>query len=333
MNTQIIKNIISKSNFENIITEIGDCVFVNLDHFTNRLYQSQGVNEFLYSIGGYKNRILIFLIRDGVNCRITGIREIIKKVIADLNLTKETCYIYGYDNLELENITFIDMGALLMWAAMSYKKIKDLPQSTNQFQKKFAALYGRHDIYRLKIFRHLYNNYKDESLLAFNSISGQYSPRFTKEFEEDINWYHATCPVFLDFQQANNWVPYGESLDTIGTHYNNYFIEIVAETDFYTNKFYTEKTVKNFYLGKPFLLWSGPNSLAKLQAEGFKTFHPFIDESYDNIANVKDRFEAVLKEIDRLARMPIDELANIHSALRDTFEYNRKFFVETLLTR
>jgi len=334
MNTQQIYDLISNSIFEPaLVSTIDNLVIVDLDYFTNRNYQSQGINEFLYTLSGYKNQTIVFLIRDGVNCVVTGIREAIKTVVSDLALTKETCYIYGYDNLELENTTFIEMDVLQMWGSLCYPKIKDLPLSANQFQKKFAALYGRHDIYRLKFFRHLYNNYKDESLLAFNSISGQYSPRFTKEFEEDINWYHATCPVFLDFQQANNWVPYGESLDTIGTHYNNYFIEIVAETDFYTNKFYTEKTVKNFYLGKPFLLWSGPNSLAKLQAEGFKTFHPFIDESYDNIINVKDRFEAVLKEIDRLARMPIDELANIHSALRDTFEYNRKFFVETLLTR
>ncbi len=333
MNTQIIKNIISNSNFENMITEIGDCVFVNLDHFTNRLYQSQGVNEFLYSIGGYKNRILIFLIRDGVNCRITGIREIIKKVIADLNLTKETCYIYGYDNLELENITFIDMGALLMWAAMSYKKIKDLPQSTNQFQKKFAALYGRHDIYRLKIFRHLYNNYKDESVLAFNSIGGQYSPRFTKEFEDDINWYHTNCPVLLDFEQANNWVSYEESLKTIGLHYNNYFIEIVAETDFYTNKFYTEKTLKNFYLGKPFLLWSGPHSLFRLREAGFQTFSPYINESYDSIQNTKERFDAILKEIDRLAQLSLEQLQEIQIKLSERLLFNRDFFTQFVLTR
>jgi hypothetical protein len=276
---------------------------------------------------------MVFLIRDGVNCNLTGIREAIKIIVSDLSLTKESCYIYGYENLDLDNTTYIPMDVLQMWGSLCYSKIKNLPLSTNLFQKKFAALYGRHDIYRLKFFRHLYDNYKDQSFLAFNSINGYYNSRFLKEFEDDINWYQEKCPVFLDFQQANNWVPYGESLNTIGAHYNNYFIEIAAETDFYTNKFYTEKTIKNFYLGKPFLLWSGVKSLARLQDEGFQTFAPYIDESYDTIHNIQDRFCAILNEIDRLAKMPMQELVDIHLALHDTFEHNRKFFVETLLTR
>lgn len=334
MNTQQVYDLISNSTFEpSLISLIDNLVIVNLDYFTNRNYQSQGMNEFLYTLSGFKNHIIIFLIRDGVNCNLTGIREAVKLIVSDLSLTKETCYIYGYDNLGLDNTTYIPMDVLQMWGSLCYPKIKDLPLSTIKFQKKFAALYGRHDIYRLKFFRHLYNNYKDQSFLAFNSIAGDYNTRFSKEFEDDINWYKENCPVFLDFKQPNNWVPYGESLDTIGAHYNNYFIEIAAETDFYTNQFFTEKTVKNFYLGKPFLLWSGVNSLARLRDEGFRTFAPYLDESYDNICNIQDRFMAIIKEIDRLARMPMQELADMHLALRDTFEYNRTFFVETLLTR
>jgi hypothetical protein len=334
MNTQEIRDLISNLSFEpTLITKINNVVIVNLDYFTNRNYQSQGINEFLYTLSGYKNHIIAFLIRDGVNCRITGIREAIKKVIRDLELTAETCYVYGYDNLELENTTYIDMDVLQMWGSLCYARIKDLPLSTNKFQKKFAALYGRHDLYRLKLFRHLYTYHKDESFLAFNSINGLYSSRFKNEFDEDSNWYHSNCPVFLDFKNANNWVPYGDSLDNIGIHYNNYFIEIVAETDIYTDKFYTEKTIKNFYLGKPFLLWSGANSLSRLQNEGFQTFSPYIDESYDRISNVRDRFEAIVMEIDRLAKLPNHELARIHDALSERFEYNRDFFVKTILTR
>lgn len=335
MNTQEIRDLISNLNFEPdlISTVDNNIVIVNLDYFTNRNYQSQGINEFLYTLSGYKNYTFVFLIRDGVNCTITGIREAVKKIIEDLSLTEQTCYVYGYDSLELQNTTFIDMDVLQMWGSLCYSKIKDLPLSNNSFQKKFAALFGRHDLYRLKLFKYLYDNYKNDSLLAFNSISGQYSTRFKKQFEQDTKWYQEKCPVFLDFKHANNWVPYGDSLDTIGTHYNNYFIEIIAETDFYTNKFYTEKTVKNFYLGKPFLLWSGANSLSRLRAEGFKTFSPYIDESYDTITNVRDRFEAILQEIDRLSKLSLNELTQIHDALHGTFEHNREFFVKTLLTR
>lgn len=333
MITQKINDIISNSNFDSkIISLIDDIVFVNLDYLTNRQYQSQGVNEFLYQIGDYKNKVIVFLIRDGVNCRITGIRETIKHVITSLSLTKETCFHYGYDDLELENSTFIDMNLLQMWTHLSYEKIRDLPSSICTFEKKFAALYGRHDLYRLKFFRHLRTNYANDSLLAFNSINGLYNQRFQHDFANDIEWYQQNCPVFLDFPTSNNWVPYGESLEKIGKQYNRYFIEIVAETDFYSKHFFTEKTIKNFYLGKPFILWSGPNSLETLQDAGFITFHPYIDETYDSIANIKDRFDAIIQEIDRIAKLSIPELTYLNNKMIEIFQHNRKIFMKKLLT-
>lgn len=333
MNTRTIKELISNNVFENIITEVDNFVFVNLDHFTNRLYQSQGASEFIYSMCDYKNHIIVFLLRDGVNCRITGIREVLKKVIAELRLTKETCYIYGYDNLHLDNSTYIEFNVLQMWTDLTYKKIKDLPICDTQFEKKFAALYGRHDIFRLKIFRHLFQYHKNTSLLAFNSECGTYNARFDLHFINDKTWYKENCPVFLDFDTSSTWIPYGKSLETIGSHYNKYFIEIVAETDFFTDKFFTEKTLKNFYLGKPFLLWSGAHSLFRLKEAGFKTFSPYINESYDSIQNTKDRLDAILIEVDRLSKLPMEQLKEIHNQLSERLLYNREFFIQFMLTR
>jgi hypothetical protein len=334
MNTQIIKGLISNSSFESqVITEVNGIVFVNLDYFTNRSYQSQGINEFFFAISQYKNKPIVFLIRDGVNCWFTGIREIVKKVIKDLNCTKQNCFIYGYDDLQLEDVTFISLNVLQMWTDLTFKKIKDLPISSGNWQKKFAALYGRHDIFRLKFLRHLHTNYFEDSLLAFNSVTGTYNERFQNYFNEDIEWYKNNCPIFLDFKEANNWVPYDKSLSSIGEHYNKYFIEIVAETDFYSDKFFTEKTLKNFYLGKPFILWSGAHSLYKLREAGFRTFEPYINESYDRIENTKERFDAIMAEIDRLGKLPDHDLRSIHTKLEEIFSYNRDFFVQFMLTR
>lgn len=333
MITLKINDIISNCNFDSkVISVIDGIVFVNLDYLTNRQYQSQGVNEFLYQISNYKNHTVVFLIRDGVNCRVTGLREIIKQVILSLNLTNATCFHYGYDDLDLDNSTFIDMNVLHMWAHLCFEKIKDLPLSSNNTEKKFAALYGRHDLYRLKIFKHLHTNYYNDSLLAFNSVNGTYNQRFIDDFDNDCRWYQEHCPVFLDFASANNWVPYGDSLEKIGNQYNRYFIEIVAETDFYSNKFFTEKTLKNFYLGKPFLLWSGQHSLETLRKAGFRTFSPYIDESYDSITDSKDRLNAILKEIDRLSSLSYAELANLQNDMNEIFLDNRENFNQ-LLTR
>jgi hypothetical protein len=43
-----------------------------------------------------------------------------------------------------------------------------------------------------------------------------------------------------------------------------------------------------------------PYCLRVLREQGYKTFSPYIDESYDTIENDDLRFEAIVKEIKRL---------------------------------
>ena len=42
------------------------------------------------------------------------------------------------------------------------------------------------------------------------------------------------------------------------------------------------------------------HTLASLHKLGYKTFHPLIDESYDDIKDTKLRSLAVLREIDQI---------------------------------
>jgi hypothetical protein len=138
MNTQPVNRIlkvISEQFFDEVIFVIDDLVFVNLDWLTNRNYQFEGVNEFLYTINQYKNHKLIFLIRDGINPRFTGVTEIIKQVIRNLDLNDENCYIYGYDNPCISKTTYLALDAVSMWSGLTHAIIKNLPISNNRFLK------------------------------------------------------------------------------------------------------------------------------------------------------------------------------------------------------
>ena len=99
MNTQTIKQLIYNTPLENAVTKIDQCVIVNLDWLTSRNYQNQGVNELLFILGQNVSDTFVFLIRDGVNCRLTGLDNVIKLIIKNYNLNKETCWIYGYEDL------------------------------------------------------------------------------------------------------------------------------------------------------------------------------------------------------------------------------------------
>jgi hypothetical protein len=323
MNTQEINQLISNSNFDNVLTAIDRYVFVNLDWLTERNYQSQGVNELIFLTSQYTDRIFVFLIRDGVNCRLTGLDYAIKLIINNLKLSSDTCYIYGYDDLEIPNTTFIRLDAVQMWC-YNVNQIINLPISKPFCGKKFVGLFGRHDLYRLKFFRHLYDNYKQDSILSYNATRAAWNYRFAETyFDDDKKWYEKNCPVLLDFDQASGWVPFQDSLANISKHYHNYFVEIVCETDTYSNRFFTEKTLKNFHLGKPFLLFSGPGSLEYLKSRGFLTFEPYINEHYDTINCPHTRYLTIIDEIDRLAQLPIFDLQTILHKLAPVFEHNK----------
>jgi hypothetical protein len=74
----------------------------------------------------------------------------------------------------------------------------------------------------------------------------------------------------------------------------------------------------------------GAGSLAHLHELGFKTFSPWIDESYDQITNTYLRFEAIKQEIDRLAAMSMQELNNMHQEMLPILAYNRQHFLKLL---
>jgi hypothetical protein len=310
-----------------VYTVIDDILFVNLDFLTNRNYQFEGVNEFLFTISDIgHNKIIAFLIRDGANPFLTPMKLLIEKTIEIHNLDSNTCFIIGYYDLGIKQSTTIYCDAADVWLNQIYQFLKDLPPSSNSFNLKFAALFGRHDLFRLKIFRYLYENFKDDSLLSYNSFNINYNHRFADSFNDDRAWADAHCPMLLDFDQPAGWVPFQNSLSNIQKHYQNYFIEIIVETDPHTNNFFTEKTLKNFYLGKPFLLLSGSGSLKYLQSMGFKTFSPVINESYDDKPGIADRLNAIFVEIERLSKFNTTELAELHNCLLPVFEHNRRLF-------
>ena len=328
MNTQQINQLISNSTFDSALTVLDEYVFVNLDWLTNRDYQSQGANELIFLAGHYVGYTFVFLIRDGVNCQLTGLSVIVETIIKNLNLTVDTCYIYGYDNLEIPNSTFVKLDVIQMWCSLVYQELKDYRCNESRFTKKIAALFGRHDLYRLKITKHLYENYYNDCVLSYNSKIGTWHPRLESYFVDDKKWYIEHCPIPLDFGGEEGWVPYQKSLQQITKHVESYFLEIVCETDVYSNKFFTEKTLKNFYLQKPFVLMSGRHSLKQLQEKGFRTFAPWIDESYDEINCPNKRLHTILKEIDRLAKFPLEDLNNMYTEMMPVFIHNQQNFLK-----
>lgn len=97
---------------------------------------------------------------------------------------------------------------------------------------------------------------------------------------------------------------------------------VVAETMMDNRLFFpTEKTGKALISGKPFIVLSSRHFLKNLREIGFKTFSPWIDESYDEIEDESERIIAAHRSFTELAKL--DPL-KVRQQLMPALEHNEK---------
>jgi hypothetical protein len=129
-------------------------------------------------------------------------------------------------------------------------------------------------------------------------------PTFTYDFED------------LDSLFGINW--------ETSKIYDDSMFTLVNETSALTGVYYiSEKVMKPIGHCHPFLVFGSVGSLKHLREHGFKTFEPYIDESYDSIKKAEDRFEAILIQIRRLCDMDDDEKLKWMESVVEICEYNR----------
>jgi hypothetical protein len=95
------------------------------------------------------------------------------------------------------------------------------------------------------------------------------------------------------------------------------YINLTTETYFHSENtlFFSEKIFKPILAIQPFILIGDAFSLRELKKLGFKTFHPIINEEYDEISDHDARLKMILTEIDRLYKMSEDEMKDLVKSL------------------
>jgi len=114
--------------------------------------------------------------------------------------------------------------------------------------------------------------------------------------------------------------PYGSFFIPHGVYQNSWF-SVVAETNSTKCNFFTEKTAKVLFGRRIFVTFGPQHSLRELRNIGFKTFSPWIDESYDeepdNVKRWTQAFEQLVKLINHLS--PQDLYDQAHSVLEHNY--------------
>lgn len=276
-----------------------------------------------------KDRIIYFDFYDGGNPRLSGFSAFLEYLQGQYNLTRDRTVIKTYQRVYIPN-------AIVMYTPIShflthtYDALKNTPLLGNEFDKKFGCLLGRHDMYRLKLVRYMLEHHAQESVISCHADSRSIfyleNHSFKDLYTEEIEWVKNNLPIRPQQFKTTQWgsVNYFDAIDGGVDLYQQFFFDIVCETDCNSPDWFTEKTYKNLMLGRPFILWSGAGALKSLQNLGFKTFSDFIEEQYDDEYCNITRFEKVLALITEQSKMPIDLMKERHEEMRPIFEHNRR---------
>lgn len=309
------------------ILEIDDVVIVNFDTLFDRECSIRGSDQLIYLLHklGTGKRFL-FLSEDGAILQQSGAIEIIKNIVDCFRLNQTTCLVVCREEIKISNVSTIIIESIPYWCKILYPTIKNIGIPQGPFSKKFAVWFNRGTVYRLNLARHLTENYKEDSYISYQESGMILDKKLEDQFQDEIDWASTNTPIIYDQIFPNRTYTHDMIVGSGRKPYDDYFMEIIGETDTLTTNWITEKTVKNLYIGKPFIIMGGYGILKKIRSFGFRTFNPWIDESYDDITNNYQRLEAIKHEIDRLAQLSYADIAEMHKQLLPTLEHNRRTY-------
>jgi hypothetical protein len=128
-------------------------------------------------------------------------------------------------------------------------------------------------------------------------------------------------------------------------HFNNSYFGVITETKYFHDTldfksklhgdlsldcfFFTEKTYKFINSKHPFIIVGLTGSLEVLRKMGYKTFHPFINESYDQIVNDEERLDAIMDEVERLCNLSDSDMIEWQNNIMPILEHNYKVLFDS----
>lgn len=202
----------------------------------------------------------------------------------------------------------------------------------NKRKNKFICLNRRPHAHRLALSSLLYK-YKDKGILTCAKEvdhgstfvldnSWETIDKFYPSLKNDIE--NILLPELpLQYDDGINAADDNPTVDRQADKFYNSWLHIVTET-FHVNgqTFFSEKIFKPIYRQQLFILIGAYNDLKGLRKLGYKTFSPFIDESYDDIEDPEKRLLAAFKEIERLIHLSDQELLKIYEDCNDIIVHN-----------
>lgn len=314
----------------NITIENNDCKIWHKDDVILNLLQAIQQNR----------NVTIKLNAEGPCAESLGLYQLLDKICNQYNYDKNRIVIHTCNLLERSSVYRIVKVAPTKHISSLQKMAANgaLPTKTVASDiKHFGHFIGHSSRARLAIAAWLFKHHKDKSFQTFHTVP---TNELHREFVglEDLwmNNYGAQhvdnaveflkqTPLTFDRTDARpilDMAMYG-ILDA----YPKIFVEIVNNTYITGNTFYLdEKLWRPIITKTPFIVHGPRNFIKNLRLLGFKTFDQWWDEGYSE-DQPDYQVNEIIKNIDQLASLSADQLADIYADMQPVLDHNYEVFL------
>lgn len=216
----------------------------------------------------------------------------------------------------------------------------DVPYTIGKRDKKFLCFNRLPHLHRICLLAMMHNkNLIDRGYYSYYDASHTYLdgtikwainqvPDIKNEIVEGLLAVRERLPLRLTLDEYGNNPTHLSDDD--GELFRNSYFSIIPETYFFCDmwandlhsRFFSEKTFNAIMMKHPFIMMNLPNSLQTLRDRGYRTFHPYIDETYDTIESDQDRLIAIVNEIERLVNMSDEQFIEWQNNIAEIVEHN-----------
>ena len=269
-------------------------------------------------------------------------------IIEANHMLESSVDIYNY---VLDNNYNNDLDKVLPYK-QSFVNKQDLDDMRDTIREKYFLCYNRViREYRLALIAMIYKmGLQDKGIISLGAKEvdiafGGVWPDYISDFIEDkkqneivsdaVKKIKPLYPIDADSDIDANWIykdgeRWGGAVGqwtNFSHQYKRIYFNIVTESCYNEDCIYmSEKIFKPISNLVPFIIVSTPFFLKKLREIGYKTFHPWINESYDEEVDNDKRFFMILDEIKRLCSMTKEEIHKWYYEMEDILLYNQEHF-------
>jgi hypothetical protein len=246
--------------------------------------------------------------------------------------------IIQYEYCALDQWRFTKQWSSMMYygdGVMSSKNMKKWLNTKKKLRSKYYLSFNRlPKDHRVDLVVSLdKNNLLDKGYVSFaNNIEDpnwNWKDMVTKSETKSLE---KKMPLVIDRKDLSD-AKYGYEKFDIKYYLDSYFQIVTGNnfTDFRDQLIFSEKIWKPITNFQPFIYLDDIGALKKLREYGFKTFSPFIDESYDDVLDIDKRFNMIEEEINKLCNKPIEEIDEWYWSIEETLKHNYYLFYNTFI--